>query len=611
MSARDDAPRTHSQLHTSLWTAVLALLAGAAVGLVLALLAAPSDRPLFEARVAWSGPLPSEREWPRLPRAGESVRIESTRGASALVIAAPRAPRARELAGELLARHTAGVRQLYATGDALLARWRESATYGPPCPHEIAGEALPAPAGGTSPAAACAALLQARALACRGVLAAVPPPWRAATTGPAPDAPPQVVASLAAIASATESRDVPALRRALVAGARLEDEWFAAGVPTADASLARRAAVWASWQRAGADSLAALSQLALADATPEERLAADMAARAALADLALRLPRPYDALIRSVAPADAPAATPIGARWARWLGTGALLGGAVALLAALAGLVLRRARRPAAAWFVPSQDPASGAAWLHVVVGETPVAVARAVIELSAHVLARGERVLVVDGGPRLKLHERFGREARWGLMECLLADMPVIGLVQYGGRPGFYLLAHGNAARGEGWAVLGQRLDDARPHFGRIVLALDAQAPRAVGDALAGRAMQGWWAEATERLPKIAIALSDRLGIGLCGIDLAVVPEVSLEVMAGRARALALVAAAPATAVAAATQSPEPAPAPVVSVEPIVLDCDLQVRQRLRFLAWMRRVQSERGRLPAERVSESLQTTQ
>jgi hypothetical protein len=33
---------------------------------------------------------------------------------------------------------------------------------------------------------------------------------------------------------------------------------------------------------------------------------------------------------------------------------------------------------------------------------------------------------------------------------------------------------------------------------------------------------------------------------------------------------------------------------APRPPLEPIVLDCDLQVVQRLRFLAWMRRVEAE-----------------
>jgi len=51
-----------------------------------------------------------------------------------------------------------------------------------------------------------------------------------------------------------------------------------------------------------------------------------------------------------------------------------------------------------------------------------------------------------------------------------------------------------------------------------------------AVGDALAGRPMQGWWAEATSTLPRAAMALSDRLCIGLSGIDLDVRAKVARE---------------------------------------------------------------------------------
>jgi hypothetical protein len=252
----------------------------------------------------------------------------------------------------------------------------------------------------------------------------------------------------------------------------------------------------------------------------------------------------------------------------------------------------------------PRRDPGARGAWLHLVAGPSSAAVARAAMELSAHALARGERVLVVDGGPRLRLHERFGREARWGLMECLLADMPVLGLVQYGGRPGFYLLAHGNATRGEGWSALGQRLDDARLHFGRIVLAVDASAPHALGAALAGRLLEGWWAGSPKRLPAVAVALSDRLGIPLSSIDLGAVSDGSLEELGGRVTALSRAHVPVYTPVIVSVHAPEPEPLPVAPQQPIVMDCDLQVRQRLRFLAWMRRVQAERRRVAAESIS-------
>jgi hypothetical protein len=154
--------------------------------------------------------------------------------------------------------------------------------------------------------------------------------------------------------------------------------------------------------------------------------------------------------------------------------------------------------------------------------------------------------------------------------------------------------LAHGNAARGEGWASLGQRLDDAKPHFGRIVLALDATAPRAIGDALLGRPLEGWWAEAVDRLPKAAVELTARLGIAFSAMDLDAIDEVQLELLSARVEALR----SHQPTVAALPMEPAPAPEPrrVATLPPqgVILDCDLQVQQRLRFLAWMRRVQSE-----------------
>ena len=70
--------------------------------------------------------------------------------------------------------------------------------------------------------------------------------------------------------------------------------------------------------------------------------------------------------------------------------------------------------------------------------------------------------------------------------------------------------------------------------------------------------------------------------------------PEATLEAMS--TRVLVLRPAGPATEPAPITApvlAPVPAPRQA-PLEPIVLDCDLQVRQRLRFLAWMRRVQAE-----------------
>ena len=79
--------------------------------------------------------------------------------------------------------------------------------------------------------------------------------------------------------------------------------------------------------------------------------------------------------------------------------------------------------------------PETTGAWLHVVSGPTVPALSRAVFELAARFIARGDRVLLLDGAPRLRLHERFDREARWGVLDSLSGGLPVLGLVQDAGR--------------------------------------------------------------------------------------------------------------------------------------------------------------------------------
>jgi hypothetical protein len=241
-----------------------------------------------------------------------------------------------------------------------------------------------------------------------------------------------------------------------------------------------------------------------------------------------------------------------------------------------------------------SADPAAAGPRLHVVSGGTPGAVMRAALELAARRVALGERVLLVDGSSCLRLHERLDRDARWGLLECLAADMPMLGLVQYAGHPGLYLLPHGNAERSVGWSSLGRKLDEVVPHFGRIVLALDPLAPAGVGDALRGRAMEGWWAGSDRRAARAADLATARFGIVFHGLELSQFPDASLEVLAERVLALRPAGPEPEAAPITARALPRMPPAPNPSAEPIVLDCDLQVRQRLRLLAWMRRVQAQ-----------------
>ena len=617
MSATDDATQepTHDSLHDSsqdpahdsspdpaqrsashprvaadtvpaaaLVTLALAVLTGAVIGATFALVSAPRTQPLFEVRLPWMAGAPTLAEWPREPRAGESARLVVSGARLMLVVRAPRAPIARELAAGIVRRREAGAAAIAGARAQARARWiarRRS-------------EPLP----DLSPAAQRASLLLAAAQRGRDLAQCLPPPY-AGGDARAPQPPPGVIAALARIEGSSQAADVSALAQALRDAAAAEAAWFAAGVPSPQASTAVRGGAWRAWQLERADSLSALATRLTADETALQCSLATSAAAAMLTDLDAARSPAYDELLLAApfaAPlaAPLPAAVPLGDAWLRLLGMGALLGAIGAGLAAAGGLLLRSTGVRPALVFTPARDPSAAGPWLHLVAGPNATAVARATLELAAHALARGERVLVVDGGARLALHERFGREARWGLMECLIADMPVLGLVQYGGRPGFYLLAHGNAARGEGWASLGQRLDDAKPHFGRIVLALDATAPRAIGDSLLGRALEGWWAERVDRLPRAAVELTARLGIAFSALDLDAIPEVQLELLSARVEALH------SRAPEAAAVRPEPVampairPAPAAPVQPVILDCDLQVLQRLRFLAWMRRVQSE-----------------
>ena len=580
MSATDDA-RNHSARSTYRWTTLaLAALAGASLGVAVAVVGAPSSVALFEVRMPWNGDAPRPIEWGGAPRAGESATLENGDGGLVLAVRAPRAPRAHALASQLRTRREAGVAALADASTEVRERWIS----------RLAPEPLPA----MTPAAECAAWLTAAARRDRDLARALSAPWSAQTSPDRLTAPVAVLERLQEVELAASAADPVALRGALVEAARASDDWFASGVPSKSAKPDARGAAWRRWTLERADSLDARAAALLAAETP---LQAELSARASdayvvgFSDLA---PPAYEGLLRGMTPLPAPAAAPLPGVWGRWLGAFAALGALVALFAASLGLWLRRRVGGDDLLVVPQRDPSETGAWLHVVAGASPVWTTRAVLELAAHALARGERVLVVDGASKLRLHDRLGREARWGLMECLLADMPVLGLVQYGGRPGFYLLAHGNSTRGEGWARLGQRLDDVRPHFGRIVLALDSHAPRAIGDSLAGRALEGWWADAAGRHPRSVAELSSRLGIAFSGMDLTVMPEVTLEALSGRVRALSPVAVEGFTPPEAAPLPVAAAAAPAVPTGPVVLDCDLQVLQRLRFLAWMRRVQSE-----------------
>jgi hypothetical protein len=240
---------------------------------------------------------------------------------------------------------------------------------------------------------------------------------------------------------------------------------------------------------------------------------------------------------------------------------------------------------------VTARAPEATGAWLHVVSGTSVPALSRAVFELAARFLAGGHRVLLMDGAPKLRLHERFDRESRWGVVECLGGGLPVLGLVQDSGRLGLYLLAYGTPAGTPAWPRIGQILDEARPHFGRAVLALDPDAPAAIGEALAGVHLEGWWPQGGSEARR-ATGIGGRLGIQFADLNLDSMLLPRLEAL--DARLWTLVAPVPPAEAPATPTSPAIAAEPADASEPASVDSDPGVRERLRFLLWMRRVEAE-----------------
>jgi hypothetical protein len=280
---------------------------------------------------------------------------------------------------------------------------------------------------------------------------------------------------------------------------------------------------------------------------------------------------------------------------------GALLGLAAVALAALfpgrraAGRVgARGAEGLAPAPRETALDPAESLAWLHVVSGPSARRAGHAAAELAASWIARGERVLLIDGGPRLRLHGPLLAEPALGLGECLDGRMPLLGVVQCVGVPGLYVLAHGAPIPMRAWAELGRLVDDARPHFDRVLLALDLGAPYDVGRALAGRYFEAWWSDPNPEQRAGAMALSERIGIRMRGMELGSESNPMLETLRRRIALLRPAGLEPPAPLVVGELRPAPEAPAAVRAEPLVLDSDLQVRERLRFLIWMRRLQRE-----------------
>jgi hypothetical protein len=227
--------------------------------------------------------------------------------------------------------------------------------------------------------------------------------------------------------------------------------------------------------------------------------------------------------------------------------------------------------------------------------------VALAVLELAARAAAGGARVLVVDAGRTLALHRAFGAVSRPGFVECLARTLPLLGVVQRAGVPRVLLLAHGAGRRPE-WTQLDRMLEEARPHFDLVVLAVAPDAPDDVGSILAGRPMDGWWASPGGRHVRGVAWIEKRIGIAFHDMTLRAGDQASPEMLRARVSELEQ------------TVSPGPAPAPnaapvaapvsehangsaveVPAMAPRpILEPDSRVRERLRFLAWMRRVQAD-----------------
>ena len=591
MRDKDDATeslaRTPVRARTWWWSLFVGALVGCSCGIAIA----PPMGARFEARLPWSGTAPQPADWPRPTRAGESSRLVTTRRGSELVVTAGSAGEARELVRALAEAHAPGPGTLAARLERTRASWRSALAAGP----------LPE----RTRAADVAAELMARARWGRelaGQLPVAPPAEDTREAVPPID----VLESWEKVNRAAVASTPAELARAIEHADQLELGWFTDDREWEGWSTAERTEAWRFAQSDRADGLEELAERVLTGQSLFQRDLADELANVRLVELDARLSDPWRA-VAATAPAPRavrPLVRPIAAAWLPPMSAGA---GAGMLFAVLA-LMLGSLRSPAVRRIVPVRsggaDPAAAGPRLHVVGGGTPAAVTRAAFELAAQRIALGDRVLLVDASARLRLHERLGRDARWGLLECLAADMPMLGLVQYAGHPGLYLLPHGNAERSVGWSPLGRKLDEVMPHFGRVVLALDPHSPPALGDALRGRAMDGWWAHTDARSQRGADSATSRFGIVFHRLDLSALSEPTLEVLSGRVRALQPPGPAPEPAPITAHAVPV---MPVIArpvLEPIVLDCDLQVRQRLRFLAWLRRVQAANRRAELEAAS-------
>ena len=640
MSAREDATSpTNAARPSSAWRRVtVALLVGAVLGVGLpgvGLLGVLPERftldgvPLYEARVHWQGVTPAPGEWPRPRRAGEQAVPFESGDRTLLVVRSFTAAGTGTLARDLQRRRLSGVDASSARRTEARARWRS--------------ELAPGGMATLPPAGQCAALVRARLLLVALVNPQVFPEAPLETPGSAVQRA-RLARAEAEVVRLALAAHPDSLASALTVCASAEGEWLRAlaAEPVSDLRI-RIEAAWRWHERSRAPLLGQVERSLEATLSKSQN---DVVVTAAFAQ-ALRLerlaPDPAAALFVHGTWGPVPEAFPIVRTWIALFTTGALAGAAIALVLCVPWLWRRsRPRTVHGVRGVPAapglhacgerfaqlpRDPRRAwdaeLGWLHVVSGPDPARIAHAVSILGGGFAERGERVLLVDAGRRLRLHERFGGDARWGLGECLVGEVPLLGAVQAAGRAGFFFLAHGAPGRAGRWDRLSGLLEDARTHFDRVLLALDPKVPRAAALPLGGRVLEAWWAEPGPGLSRSAVALSERLGIPFSCFDLNWRMEATLEVASAAPAPVPgpplvdEVGTVPPVCLAdpevlapadpeldeEAFETVEAVSGPAEAIEAVarsggeavVLGCDLEVRERLRFMVWMRRVRAER----------------
>jgi hypothetical protein len=581
MSATDDASRSlpagpaAPRRTAATAIALAAIVAGAALALAFGPRVTPIRLLSHEASAAWRGPAPDPESWAPGAPPGVTVKLVEHGGRSDLVVRAPDPGTAVSLARTLVSERASGRAEWSRRRSALRVAWRERIPIGP----------LPVP----SARGDCAALLRGWAEAWRGVAGDDPTRFAPATEPARGEA---LRLDEADAAREAVAGDPAALERALVRSADLDREQLRDAVRGWDAgAFDEIVARWRNANRRRAEDLESIAVAIESDLDEASIENVRFAVPGHALDAERRISDP-STLLQAIA--QVPATIRTRPRFEAWLAlaaVGALLG---FLLAWPLVWRLSRHHEPPARQPAAPRSPAQTDTWLHILSGPSTRRTGQAALVLSSGFLERGKSVLIIDGAPRSPLHRCFDCENRLGLDECLAGRMPLLGVLQSSGVPGLFFLSHGGGVRATHWTQLDRLLEEARPHFGHVILSLDPSCPREIGSTLAGRVMDGWWTGGPGPRGGAASRVEARIGIALSDIELPQPEETSLEAL--RARFVATTPLGPSSEIPS-EPGPEilaPRDGPPVHSAPVVLDCDLQVRERLRFLVWMRRVQAE-----------------